>query len=206
MPCPLLHPPHRQPYPERTPTSPRTRLGRKSLTRIANRLTSEFLRGKAVDEEDAALCLPCEESGGSSPAGYHSPASYLNGSENDDDLQDSTGPDLQAQIWNEVKRRKSRVKPGTPVAWPSTPYHGLWADVDGFDSPATPLRAYPLTPVKEQGETPYRLCGWQSTPTSCGRGAQRPRASRAAAAAAQATLDRPRAPGLPTVRPSLCWL
>jgi len=173
--------PTRSPQMERTPTSPRTRLGRKSLTRIANRLTSEVLRVHAADEEaSAARQAVGEDAGGPShgpgcrsASSSPSPSSGSSSAErgaSDGGLGeegggggDGAGPNLQAQLWREVRRRRSRVRPGVPG---SSPYHSLWAEADGLSSPATPVRCcYPLTPVKEQGETPYRLAGWQSTPT-----------------------------------------
>lgn len=152
---------------ERTPVSPRTQQGRKSLTRIANRLASEFCGSDGSgdeddDEDDAASCAaaleeeePCivddVDNACSTCQGLSSPAGE----------QEAARPDLQAQIWQEMRRRRSRGRAGG-----ASPQRGvLWGDVvECPGSPATPVRFYPLTPVKEQGETPYRLAGWQSSP------------------------------------------
>lgn len=157
----------------RTPTSPRTRLGRKSLTRIANRVASGFLKVNGPSNGSNEEVNEGGEADGSgdelSPNNAHSPVSP----EGEQACFSSPGPNLQAQIWSEVRRRRSRARPGTPIAPPQlgangtwgSPCQGLWPDLEGLDSPVTPVKFYPLTPVKEQGETPYRLAGWPSTPT-----------------------------------------
>mmetsp|Transcript_69610 Transcript_69610/g.137772 ORF Transcript_69610/g.137772 Transcript_69610/m.137772 type:complete len:1274 (-) Transcript_69610:29-3850(-) len=160
----------------RTPTSPRTRLGRKSLTRIANRVASGFLKvnGPCNGSNEEVIEAGDADGSGDEPSsnGGHSPISP----EGEQARFSSPGPDLQAQIWSEVRRRKSRARPGTPMAPPqlgadkgangtwSSPCQGLWADLESLDSPVTPVKFYPLTPVKEQGETPYRLADWSNTP------------------------------------------
>jgi len=154
----------------RTPTSPRTRLGRKSLTRIANRVASGFLKVNGPSSngcsEEAIDTGEADGSGNDlSPNDVRSPVSP----EGEQGRFSSPGPDLQAQIWSEVRRRRSRARQGTPMAPPQIGANGtcqgLWADLECLDSPVTPVKFYLLTPVKEQGETPYRLADWQNTPT-----------------------------------------
>jgi hypothetical protein len=154
-------------------TSPRTRLGRKSLTRIANRVASGFLKVNGPSNGSNDEVSEAGEADGSgdelSPTDCRSPVSP----EGEQACFSSPGPHLQAQIWSEVRRRRSRARPGTPTVPPqigvngpwSSPCPGFWADLEGLESPVTPVKVYPLTPVKEQGETPYRLADWQNTPT-----------------------------------------
>jgi len=159
-----------------TPSSPSwraTRVFRKSLTRIANTITSQAMRALGDSPDSEVLCTPRRNSGISSPREESSPASYHTGSENGDGNLEGAGPDLQAQIWKEMRRRKSRGKPTVPLSWPGPPIDGPWEDMDDCDSPQTPnVRCYCLTPVNEQGETPYRLDdsgrqGLGVTPTAC---------------------------------------
>jgi len=157
----------------RTATSPRTRLGIKSLTRIANRVASGFLKVNGPSNGSNEAVTDAGEADGSgeelSPNDGRSPVSP----EGEQTRFSSPGADLQAQIWSEVRRRRSRARPDTPMAPPrigangigSSPCKGLWADLESLDSPVTPVKFFPLTPVKEQGETPYRFADWQNTPT-----------------------------------------
>lgn len=156
--------------PQRTPgsirgASPRSRLGRKSLTRIADRL--EVANGLEGSDD---RCTPPPNVSPSSQVfaqltggGSSTPlsGSQVGGTSADD--VPKFGQDLNTQIFNEVRRRKSRGSNGGLLAPPSyapmTPTLSPWTETDGFESPK-PLSNtlyYALTPVKEQGETPYRV-------------------------------------------------
>lgn len=139
------------PEPEK-PSSPRTRLARKSLTRIADRVTETGGDAGApeVHKEAAEAAEVCN------PQACFPVV---------DDEHEVTGNDLSSQLFREMRRRKSRGRAsgggggggggllGSPVPRP-------WLEPECFESPLTPSTTYyPLTPVKEQGETPHRVDG-----------------------------------------------
>mmetsp|Transcript_118118 Transcript_118118/g.294533 ORF Transcript_118118/g.294533 Transcript_118118/m.294533 type:complete len:1276 (+) Transcript_118118:64-3891(+) len=159
----------RSPQTDQRATSPRTRLGRKSLTRIANRVTSEAIKV----HESANLCTtPLGASSGADDETCSSPCHASSDDYGDDSMQ-TLGQDLSSQILNEMRRRRSRGRSsnssmllGSPVPVLGSPSCPPWAEVvDRYDSPRSPSTLYyPLTPVKEQGETPYRLSEGGTTP------------------------------------------
>lgn len=144
-------------------TSPRTRLGRKSLTRIVDRVTSQVI--KVSDGSGITVGTPRQDS---SPRDCGSPSqsSRTSSEHGDEDGPESSGNDLSSQLRKEMRRRRSSGRPSTPNGWFGASVYGSWGDGRGFDSPRTSY--YPLTPVKEQGETPYRLADFSkdSSPAS----------------------------------------
>lgn len=136
------------PTPTRTPlpqSTPDIRQARKSLTKIADRVVTESIGHRAA----SSVAQELEEA--------QSGLSPLWG---EDDDGSSAAVGLYEQISREVYRRKSRGRSGHPFGSPSGSQGiDMWALLDEYPaSPATPAKnAYALTPVKEKGETPYRL-------------------------------------------------
>lgn len=128
--------------PTPTPSSPRARQNRKSLSDLADRTEREFTGQKVLRKIDT-VC----EYGEDIPVG--------------EDLL--PGPDLNSQLSYELRRRKSRGwQPFMNVHSP--PPYGYRSR--NMTPPLTPENEmYPLTPVTEKGETPFRL-NWtpRSTP------------------------------------------
>eukprot|EP00931_Biecheleriopsis_adriatica_P099195 TRINITY_DN7354_c0_g1_i1.p1 TRINITY_DN7354_c0_g1~~TRINITY_DN7354_c0_g1_i1.p1 ORF type:complete len:1200 (+),score=251.02 TRINITY_DN7354_c0_g1_i1:172-3771(+) len=137
---------------------------RKSLTRQADRAVADCLghsvsRVRGVDSESIDS-WHISSSSPSSPPRTLSPSSSGGSVTTPSEraaLDGRNHSDLQSQLIDECRRRKSR---GTPSMETRT-LHTLAvpASRGGFDSPPTPPggRLYPLTPVQERGETPYRV-------------------------------------------------
>lgn len=78
------------------------------------------------------------------------------------DEEAHAGVDLSSQLREEMRRRKSRGRERPPpltMALGQQPSFTPWSDSDGDSYESPRVVAYPLTPVKEQGETPYRIVG-----------------------------------------------
>lgn len=195
MPSPMMSllrspaggPPSRSPH----ASSPRRR-GRKSLTRIANRVEaacdmapmfSPRLQRNVSGEEPKFS--PRQQRSGDEDI---SPCSSVLGrldldvsdlieeDEDEDQPLQASGSQLSAHILQEMRRRRSRGRlsgggtgctsmpmfsPGMAPPLGALPSPTLpWPEPDGYgyDSPMSSqaVSFYPLTPVREQGETPYR--------------------------------------------------
>lgn len=120
--------------------SPRTRLGRKSLTRIANRVMEDLIKpgGECTPtprEEAIEVCSNFSFSGVDLEA-------------------DFSGDDLTSELFREMQRRKSRGRASDQVRQlaeellPSGPSSGMFCST-----------LMTLTPVSEKGETPLRIRG-----------------------------------------------
>lgn len=144
---------------DRTPPPGVSKQARKSLTRQVDQAVADCLGTSAsrVRGTDDSWAIPEYEL--FSPSQDGSP----DNSAESVNLEDRPeGADLHTQIRSELKRRKSLGRPSTPGSYAQAPCQSLTAAVlpwtpDHCDSPATPTgRCWPLTPVREQGETPYR--------------------------------------------------
>eukprot|EP00930_Biecheleria_cincta_P029271 TRINITY_DN20372_c0_g1_i2.p1 TRINITY_DN20372_c0_g1~~TRINITY_DN20372_c0_g1_i2.p1 ORF type:complete len:1273 (-),score=203.61 TRINITY_DN20372_c0_g1_i2:13-3831(-) len=142
----------------RTSTPEYTR-SRKSLTRQADRAVADVLgssasRIRGADMESIASWR-ITESSTSSPPRSLSPSS---GESRDSSFgADSRNQDLRTQIRTEFRRRKSRGAPLNQTLESLQAFPLMAERADGFDSPRpTGSRVYPLTPVMERGETPFR--------------------------------------------------
>lgn len=157
----------------RRPPSDMSRQCRKSLSRAADRVASEVLRG-LTDENGAEMRRPeemlipatprCAISCMSSPFMNDSPQNSPRVDDVDDELSKSSS-NMKEQVLAEARRRKSRGQGRTSdagserIACPVTPAPSH------APPPMTPRRgprrsslvAPDLTPVEESGETPFRL-------------------------------------------------
>lgn len=168
-------PPDRRPTSRRlrepqmtTPVTTRDPIFRKSVSRSVNRSILEcFNRDPGLVGDDPLLNDGTHYSADTSvrldsppQVWVTSPLTHLSDSEDEDDMHFSPSPlgagnDLSSLVKQEYARRKSRSQPGTPSpggAWlQTTPVRPTRAAVE---SPQRP--AFQLTPVMEQGETPFR--------------------------------------------------
>lgn len=169
------------------PAEPRS--ARKSLTRIVNRKETESLRRLAGEDavaEANAVCtaslLRTSVASSASSDRSRSPSCEA-GSHTSGDEPNGTLTDLRAELSREMRRRRSRSNAGTPCnSAPCSPLPPPMADSSSSSgsaaatlssfgmqaqAPGTPklVKQWKLTPVKEQGETPYRMAARRGAPT-----------------------------------------
>jgi len=147
--------------PLRSPASGRgvqgvERLCRRSLTRIADRVTSQ-ITGLSDDSRRHSSEPYAEDQSSEGDSSRRS--STEPGTSEEEDPVRSTGSDLGSQLWQEMRRRKSqRDRPPPLTGFSSSSTYPAWTvgGAHGATCESPRPAAYTLTPVKEQGETPYR--------------------------------------------------